>query len=98
MQKQFAVIATEPISKIIASAPVLRHPVDWLEFVRERIKPKIAIANIDLRTGRDAANHSAQQSIRAVNPIIQSDAKTVQPRLVIFRREAAENLLHLVGL
>ena len=45
----------------------------------------------------DEANFSAEQSVRAVNPIVEAERQTVYSRLVIVRREAGEKFLHHVG-
>src|SRR5438552_12400161 len=42
-------------------------------------------------------NNAAQQTIRAVNPIVQPEAQAVHPRLVVSRGKAREELFDHVG-
>src|SRR3954469_10559146 len=91
-----AIIAAEPIPEIIANASLLRQPGGCFKFAGIGMKTEIASTDIQRLLEFSAGDQPADQSIRAVKPIIQSERKAVHPRLVIIRREAGKELLHLI--
>ena len=82
-----AVVATQPVAPIIAHPPLLREAAGRLKGARVRVHTKIPAADVHLPPAGNSMDDSAQQTIRAVNPIIQPQAQAVDPRLVILRVE-----------
>ena len=91
VEKRATVFATEPVAPIVAHAPVLREPGDGLERAGVRVHAEVVTANIH------AADDSAEQTICAVNPIIQAEREAVDARLVVVGHEAGEEFFHHVG-
>jgi hypothetical protein len=84
MKKRAAILATKPMSPIVTHASVLREAGDGFESTGIWIHPKIMTAQIDACLGnRAAANDAAEQTVRAVDPIVQSQRKTIDARLIV---------------
>ena len=67
---------------------------DGLERAGVGIHAEVAAAQIDLAAG--SVNDSAEQAVRAVDPVVEAERKAVHASLVVVGDEAGEEFFHHV--
>ena len=98
MPEQSAVVAAEPVAPVVARASLLREARRRFEFARVGTQPEIAAADVDILAVSDSMDGASDQPVCAVNPVVESEAQTVDARLIILRCETSEQFFHRVGL
>src|SRR5205807_6220088 len=85
MPDQRAVIATEPVTKIIAHSALLAESADRLEVAAVRLNPKIATAQFGRISSDRAGDGSSKQTRRSIDPAIEAPRKPIHAGLEIMR-------------
>src|SRR5437773_5594360 len=82
MPKQGAVVAAEPVSPVVARPSLLREARRRFELASVGTHPEIASADVDFLAA-DSVDGASDQPVGAVNPVVESEAQTVDARLII---------------
>ena len=90
--EQIRVVTAEPVVPVIPHPSLLRLPARRLDHSRLRMETKIPAPCVHL----PRLHLRPKDPARSVNPSIQSEAQTVDPRVVVIRRPAAVFLHHLI--
>src|SRR5262249_3911446 len=91
------VVAAKPVVPIISHAALLCQTGHRFELAGVGVQAKLLVADVDLLAANGATDHTAEQPVCSINPVVESEAEAVDPGLVIIRVESTEQSLDDVG-
>ena len=96
MHEQDAVVASKPVTLIIAHSPLLRGTRRGFKNARVGLTSKVTLSQRDNFSGLQAGDITPEEATGTIEPSVQSILKTVDSSLKIMCGKSCEEFLDLI--